>query len=66
MKVRITQLAAGPRGVFDEGAILVGPPELFAGLSYVTLEAEATVPDPPTPDGDADGDEKPRGRRSRS
>lgn len=66
MKIRITKLAAGPRGVFDEGAILVGPPEMFTGLSYVTLEADLKAPAPAAPGDDTEGDEKPRGRRSKS
>jgi hypothetical protein len=66
MKVRITQLAAGPRGIFDEGAILVGPPEMFTGLSYVTLEADVAASAPPAPEPDAEGEEKPRGKRSKS
>ncbi len=65
MKVRITRLAAGPRGVFDEGAVLVGPPEMFTGLSYVTLEADLKAPAPAAPEDDADGEEKPRGKRSK-
>ncbi len=66
MKVRIIKLAAGPRGVFDEGAVLVGPPEMFTGLTYVTLEADIAPAPPAESESDAGGDEKPRGRRSRS